>query len=238
MPPHPDACFASQLARALSGVLRGAEAGATLLLEGEPARWVAVVEAGLGRCVSYTLHGRRHIQRFVPPGGVFGLRLASAYRLSLEAATPLRAKLYPRDAVHGLIARDAAARAAHLVSLAARLDAHGRAQLRLGRLGARERVADYLLELAQAESGGRDAGVALAMSRLDLGDHLGLTLETVSRTLNQLHRDGVISLAGPHHFRVPSMARLARTAGADPLGPSIAVPARPSGVPHVPHVEL
>ncbi len=69
--------------------------------------------------------------------------------------------------------------------------------LLLGRKTARERVASFLLDLA--ERAGADGVLALPMSRTDIADHLGLTVESVSRTFTQLERDGIIAL--PAHRR-------------------------------------
>jgi CRP/FNR family transcriptional regulator, nitrogen fixation regulation protein len=66
--------------------------------------------------------------------------------------------------------------------------------LLLGRKTASERIASFLI--AMAERGTRTASGHFALpSRADMADHLGLTLETVSRTLNHLHRAGTIHLA-------------------------------------------
>ena len=64
----------------------------------------------------------------------------------------------------------------------------------LGRKTASERIAGFLLEMAQRMPQDRAGTVALPMSRGDIADHLGLTIETVCRCLAQLRRDGTIGL--------------------------------------------
>jgi CRP-like cAMP-binding protein len=93
---------------------------------------------------------------------------------------------------------------------------HGeRSQLRLSRLTAHERVADFLAEIVGDEPAGATATYRIAMSRLDIADYLGLTLETVSRGLHRLDWMGVIELVDAHQFRVRNLNGLRRIAGGD-----------------------
>jgi CRP/FNR family transcriptional regulator len=81
----------------------------------------------------------------------------------------------------------------------------------LGRKTARERVASFLLMLARrAEQAGRAAGgsLALPMTRADIGDHLGLTTETVSRTVTQLKNLGCIALRPGSRVEITDRAGL------------------------------
>jgi CRP/FNR family transcriptional regulator, anaerobic regulatory protein len=73
--------------------------------------------------------------------------------------------------------------------------------LLLGRKTAKEKVATFLLRLSQRvlKAGGQPSPVALPMSRADIADYLGLTIETVSRTFTQLKRDGIIGLPAADH---------------------------------------
>jgi CRP-like cAMP-binding protein len=78
--------------------------------------------------------------------------------------------------------------------------------LTLGRRSAAERVASFLLDLAE-RLGGRDE-IALPMSRQDIADYLGLTIETVSRTLTQLQTRGFIRAEGCRQLRLQRRATL------------------------------
>jgi CRP-like cAMP-binding protein len=96
--------------------------------------------------------------------------------------------------------------------------------LTLGRKTARERVATFLLGLlrkteavavgAERSSGG-PAIIPLPMSRADIAAHLGLRIETVSRTFTEFTRKGLIRPCGPHQLRVPDARRLAGVAGGE-----------------------
>ena len=78
-------------------------------------------------------------------------------------------------------------------------NAHGRTLL-LGRMTALERVATFLLEMFERRD--RAKTLDLPMSRNDIADYLGLTIETVSRTLSALKRDGVIGIPSPHRIEL------------------------------------
>ena len=72
--------------------------------------------------------------------------------------------------------------------------------LLLARKGAEEKIASFLLWLARRQrERGDDEPLSLPMTRRDIADYLGLTVETVSRTLRGLHRRGVITLPDPGH---------------------------------------
>jgi CRP-like cAMP-binding protein len=170
--------------------------------EGDAADCVFKVVSGAVRVVRLLADGRRQIADFYLPGDVFGVELGERRRGAAEALG---------EAVL-LVARRA--------SLAARPDQGGlwrlalaelqRSQdhvLTLGRRAASERVASFLLEIAERLDAGR--AFDLPMSRQDMADYLGLTIETVSRTLTQLQADGLVSLSGTRHVRLPRPAALA-----------------------------
>ena len=138
--------------------------------------------------------GRRQIGAFYLPGDVFGLESGPVHRLSAEAVVDTTVRLVKRQSLQ---------RAAEVaVNIARSLWTMTAGELRhaenhmllLGRKNAMERVASFPLEMDRRLA---VAGMmALPMSRRDIGDYLGLTLETVSRTLSQLHDEGVLSFSG------------------------------------------
>lgn len=159
--------------------------------ENEPADYLYKVVSGAVRTYRVLNDGRRQIGAFHLPGDMFGLELGDAHGSSAEALADSVILVIKRSAVLALAARDADV-ARQLWTLTAR--ELGRAQNHMLLLvrNAQERIATFLLEMAERAFGG-DA-VELPMTRQDIADHLGLTIETVSRTLTQLEHDAAIAL--------------------------------------------
>jgi CRP-like cAMP-binding protein len=170
--------------------------GAAAYREGDPAlHWYKVV-SGTG-CTSKLLpDGRRQIGTFLHAGDFFGFEALDDYGFAAEAITEMIVIRYPKQRTEALARSDSAiSRRFREIACRSLTTAYERL-LTLGRKTASERVATFLLELADTASDGKTIG--LTMSRTDIGDYLGLTLETVSRTLAALKRDGLIDMAGPH----------------------------------------
>jgi len=94
-----------------------------------------------------------------------------------------------------------------LAIMSAEIVRAARLALMLGTMPARERVAAFLLDLSTRLAGSDDAGLSLPMTRSEIGSYLGLELETVSRTLSKLQREGAIGLNG-RQVRIVDRARL------------------------------
>jgi CRP/FNR family nitrogen fixation transcriptional regulator len=147
--------------------------------EGEASRYVYRVITGAVRTYRVLSDGRRQIVEFHTAGDVFGLDGDRSHALSAEAVRDTTLQVMRRDA----FLQDQGAEAAIKVLLKKfhRAQAH---MLLLGRHTACERVACFLLDFRE-RAGGADA-IDLPMSRQDIADYLGLTIETVSRTFTQL----------------------------------------------------
>jgi CRP-like cAMP-binding protein len=152
--------------------------------------------------------GRRQIGGFHLPDDIFGLEADSAYRFTAEAISDSTILVAKRSALVSLAARHVDL-AQELWALTARELAHVQnLMLALGRKTAQERVASFLLEMA-----GRSANFdmfELPMSRQDIADYLGLTIETVSRTLTQLENAAAISLPSSRRIILRNRAALSR----------------------------
>ncbi|MEW5420429.1 helix-turn-helix domain-containing protein [Amorphus sp. 3PC139-8] len=182
--------------------------GGTILVErngeiyadGEPAEHVYEVMSGVVRICSYLEDGRRQICAFHFPGDVFGFELDEVHAFSAEAVTPCKLAMARKSAF-----KDAASREPTLCAAMCRTVATSFAQLQahvvlLGHKSAQQRVTAFLKALTRHHA---NAGVVeLPMSRQDIADHLGLTIETVSRTITQLQDLGVISLEGSRKITV------------------------------------
>lgn len=174
--------------------------------EGDPATLFFKVETGVVRTCKFLDDGRRQIDAFHIAGEVFGFEAGADYRLSAEAVCDCRLMSYSRQELQRLAAIDVVL-LQQLYSYAMR--SMMRAQdhsLLLGRRGAVGKVSAFLMEWAHHSA---SAGtIVLAMTRQDIADYLGLTIETVSRTLSQLERDGVIELPTARQIRFKDLAAL------------------------------
>jgi CRP/FNR family transcriptional regulator, nitrogen fixation regulation protein len=176
--------------------------------EGEPAAYLYKVVHGAVRTHRLLNDGRRQIGGFYLPGDVFGMEIDDVHRLSAEAICDSKILVLKRSTIVALAARQG--EIAHdLWAMTARELAHlQNLMLTLGRKTAQERLAAFLLEMA-ARSRSSDA-VDLPMSRQDIADYLGLTIETVSRTLTHLENELAIALPTSRRIVLRNRAALNR----------------------------
>ena len=174
--------------------------------EDEPAEYVYQIIRGAVRTYRLLSDGRRQIGTFHLPGDVFGLETGESHRLAAEAIIDTTVRLVKRSSLEQAAGVD--------VQIARKLWSMTAGELRhaedhmllLGRKNAMERVANFLLEMDRRLA---VAGMmALPMSRRDIGDYLGLTLETVSRALSQLHGEGVLGYSGDRQIVLRNRQRL------------------------------
>ncbi len=176
--------------------------------EGEPADYLYKVMSGAVRVSKLLDDGRRQVTAFHLPGEIFGLELGKEHRFSAEAISESSILVVKRSTVLALAGRDGEV-ARQLWTLTA--DALQRVQdhmLVLGCMNAKERVANFLLQLAKRVSSGNE--VELPMPRQDIADYLGLTIETVSRTMTQLENDATITLPSSRRIVLRNRAALAK----------------------------
>jgi CRP/FNR family nitrogen fixation transcriptional regulator len=162
--------------------------------EDEPAEYVYQVIRGAVRTYKLLSDGRRQIGAFHLPGDVFGLESGTAHRLAAEAIIDTSVRLVKRRSLEQAAGTDVKVAQKLWTMTAGDLRHAEDHMLLLGRKNAMERVANFLLEMDRRLA---VAGMmALPMCRRDIGDYLGLTLETVSRALSQLHGEGVLGFSG------------------------------------------
>lgn len=164
----------------------------TLFFEGDAARYCFKVVSGAVRCCKLLADGRRHVTQFLLPGDFVGLESDDTYHCSVEAVNDATVLRYPRHAVDQLVQQRPRLGKRLLGLLCEEIFAAQAQMLLLGRKSAVERLASFLL--AMSERNGEHDRVELPMTRGDIADHLGLTIETVSRTFSQLKGRGVIQL--------------------------------------------
>ena len=176
----------------LTGVVAHCPAGRQIYAEGDDARSFYKVIGGTVRTCRFLNDGRRQIAAFHGAGDVFGIESGPDHRLTAEAVTDCSIAAYRWRGLDTTIVGDDRLGhwfLSHLMAALSRTREHG---LLLGRGSAAQKIAAFLLE----QDALNDAGsmIDLPMTRQDIADYLGLTIETVSRTLSQLERDRVIDL--------------------------------------------
>ena len=174
--------------------------------EDEPAEFVYQVARGAVRSYKLLSDGRRQIGAFHLPGDVFGLEPTSRHRLTAEAITGTAVHLVKRKSLEQAASTDVEITRRLWTMTASDLRHAEDHMLLLGRKTAMERVAAFLLEMDRRLS---SAGMlALPMCRRDIGDYLGLTIETVSRALSELHDLGIIAFSGARQIVLQNRPRL------------------------------
>jgi CRP/FNR family nitrogen fixation transcriptional regulator len=159
--------------------------------ENEPADYLYKVISGTVRTYRILSDGRRQIGAFYLPGDIFGLEVGDEHHFSAEAIGDSKVLVIKRSALVGLANRDGDV-ARQLWSFTARELRHAQDHVLLLIKSAQQRVASFLLEMAERLANAE--AVELPMSRQDIADYLGLTIETISRTLTQLELEAAIAL--------------------------------------------
>lgn len=182
------------------GARRGLSRDEEIYAQGDNAdSWYKVV-SGTVRICKLMADGRRHIAEFFFAGECFGLDDHGERPFSAEAVGDVIVMRFPRLATQRLIAAKPEL-AGHMWNMTLRSLAHAQTRmLLLGRMTAAERVASFLLELTERRDVRRN--LDLPMSRNDIADYLGLTIETVCRVLSTFKRDGVIAIPSPHRIEL------------------------------------
>jgi len=179
--------------------------------EGEAAEYVYQVISGSVRTHRLLRDGRRQIDEFHFAGDYFGIEAGDTHRVTAEAMVDTTVRMVRRGALSDLAAqRSDVAKALFRLTVAG-LQRSQDHVLMLGRKSARERVVGLLIDLAERVGAREELDVP--MSRQDMADYLGLTIETVSRTLTQLQADGVIALPTTRHIMLRDRATLRRLHG-------------------------
>ena len=138
--------------------------------------------------------GRRQISEFLMAGDLLGFDALDTFDFAAEAVSEVVLRRYPRRAVDQLVESNLMlARRLRQAGAISLRGAHARLVL-LGRKTASERIASFLAEMAERLPQARPGVLDLPMSRTDVADHLGLTIETVCRVLAALRRDGTIAI--------------------------------------------
>jgi CRP-like cAMP-binding protein len=175
--------------------------------EGEPADYLYKVVSGTVRTYKVLADGRRQIGAFYMAGEVFGLEMGDEHTFSAEAISDAKVLVIKRSALVALAERDNEV-ARQLWALTGRELSRVQDHILLLIKTAQERVVGFLLEMAERAT--NNGALELPMSRQDIADYLGLTIETVSRTLTTLENAAAIELPSSRRIVLRNRSALNR----------------------------
>lgn len=186
-----------------------------LVQEGDIKKYVFTLRSGMLRLVSTLFDGRRQISGFIMPGEFIGLIAEDYYTQTIEAVIPSSLCVFPRSELEQMMGLYPQIRDRLLDMTRKSLSRSRENQLLLGRLTPIEKMANFLLMTSRraTESGLMDNPVNLVMSRSDIADHLGLTIETVSRCFSKLKTQGIIKLIDTHTVQLLDRGALQTLSG-------------------------
>ncbi len=192
---HSAAC-GKDFASSHAGTVQTASAREDIFLDGDDASHVFEVLDGIICAYRILPDGERHIVSFYYPGDVIGHCSLGTYAYSAQALTPVRLRRIPRSVLERTMAQRPELAQRFLRLAALELAATRDHLLCLAAKSAEAKVASFLLALSRrnAAMGEDPSRIKLMMTRLDMADYLGLTIETVSRTLSKFKRKGLIGL--------------------------------------------
>ena len=196
-------------AELLTGLPRAFAANAKIFGDGEPVNYLYKVAEGAVRTCKVVNDGRRQITGFYLSGEFFGIDIGDEHTFSAEAITNSKILIIKRSFLAVLAEHDIEV-ANRLLELTGceleRAQAHANLLIK----SANERVAQFLLEMVSRKPKAME--IDLPMSRQDIADYLGLTIETVSRVLRDFEAAQVIARSTARHMVLRDRAKLSHTA--------------------------
>jgi CRP-like cAMP-binding protein len=193
----------------LMGATMSYPRNAEIFGENEPAEYLYKVISGSARTYKILSDGRRQVGGFYLPGDIFGLEFSDQHTFSAEAISDTKVIVVKRSALTSLAGRDASV-GRELYSLTGRELKRAQERIMLLVKSAQERVASFLIEMADRAAANT---VELPMSRQDIADYLGLTIETVSRTLTGLETAETIAVPSSRRIVLCNRPELNRLNG-------------------------
>jgi CRP/FNR family transcriptional regulator len=191
------------------------EAGERLVEEGEMRRFVYTLTSGMLRLLSDLPDGRRQIAGFLLPGDYLGLADDTVHTQTAEAVVPATLCAFPAPKMDAVMDESPTLKARLHELTRQTLHEARESQMMLGRLAPVEKLAAFLLTLSRRlqRHGVSADPLVLSMSRTDIADYLGLTIETVSRSFTKLKLQGLIALPQSNVVELVDRRRLTAVAG-------------------------
>lgn len=183
------------------------EAKEYLFVEGDPVSHLYRIETGAIALYRALADGRRQVMGFAYPGDLVGLGVEGEHVMNAQAVKPTRLRCLPLATLRHSAARDPMLGFKLYEALARELAATRDLMLTTGQRSAVERLASFLLALSR-RNGQDPTVVELPMTRTDIGDFLGLTIETVSRTFTKLKMMGLLELPQCNQVKILNVEEL------------------------------
>jgi len=182
--------------RLLTAGVKRFDAREHLFCEGDAAQHVFRIEQGYACIYKMLPDGRRQVVDFAYPGDLVGLGSSGEHETSAQALGVCRVKCIPAPAIRQMCLQDPDFGLKVYEVLAQELRSARELLLSCCQRSAAERLATFLVQMSRRNGaeGVGTAAVFLPMTRSDIGDYLGLTIETVSRTFSKFKAMGLISL--------------------------------------------
>ena len=186
-------------------------AGDEMVAESMPVTGYGNVMRGVVKLSKVLEDGRQQVVGLQFAPDLLGRLFAQESRVTAEAASDVDICMVPKSALERLVHENPALEHRLMQQTLRELDEARDWMVTLGRKTAAEKVASFLYLIAthiDPTSSEASATFDLPLTRADIGDFLGLTIETVSRQMSKLKGDGVIEIENYRHVRVPDLARL------------------------------
>jgi CRP/FNR family nitrogen fixation transcriptional regulator len=194
------------------GTISRFDRNTTIFSEGDDAGYSYKVITGAVRLSKIMSDGRRQIAEFALSGDFFGINWLKEYALTAETLNDVTVVRFGRERLVQLGDENHEARAEIFSTLRHDLWAAQNHLVILGRQSALERVASFLVQLIERNRSINKITIDLPMTRLDIADYLGLTIETVCRMLAKLKKSAIIGIPNRHTITVRNVAALRRAA--------------------------
>ena len=183
-----------------------------LFRQGDDVSSIYEIIEGVARVYKIFADGRRQIMAFAYPGDLLGFAENGSHRFDCDALTDMRVRVIPRRSLLHAVRERPELGEKMLAQATNEISSMQDLSILLCRKTALERLATFLVSLTERLADQRNGACALPMTRGDIADHLGLTIETISRNFSKLRGRQIISLLGTSMFKVNDMPALVQIA--------------------------
>jgi CRP/FNR family nitrogen fixation transcriptional regulator len=191
--------------------------GETIFSEGDPADYAYQIVSGAVRLCKHMADGRRQIAQFLFPGHFFSFMDLTEHSFTAEAVNDAVLICYPLRQIERLEDERASLRKNFSAMLSRRVRDIQNHLVTLGRQTAKERLASFLIVIIEHSHCKNGGTIEVPMSRQDMADYLGLTIETVCRVLSAMKKQGILGIPNLHQLVVKKVDALYAIAGGGSL---------------------